>query len=152
AMDAPSHDFAHGTFEGVPVVRPADGDLARLAELLNTARTVTLFCGIGCAGAHREIVALAERLHAPVGYSFRGKQWMEHDNPYAVGMTGLLGWGAAYDAMHACDVLLLLGTDFPYDVFMPTSPASRRSTSAPNASAAARSSISDCAATCAKRS
>ena len=122
AMDAPSHDFAHGTFEGVPVVRPADGDLARLAELLNTARTVTLFCGIGCAGAHREVVALAERLHAPVGYSFRGKQWMEHDNPYAVGMTGLLGWGAAYDAMHACDVLLLLGTDFPYDVFMPTSP------------------------------
>ena len=122
AMDAPSHDFAHGTFEGVPVVRPADGDLARLAELLNTARTVTLFCGIGCAGAHREIVALAERLHAPVGYSFRGKQWMEHDNPYAVGMTGLLGWGAAYDAMHACDVLLLLGTDFPYEVFMPTSP------------------------------
>ena len=122
AMDAPSHDFAHGTFEGVPVVRPADGDLARLAELLNTARTVTLFCGIGCAGAHREVVALAERLHAPVGYSFRGKQWMEHDNPYAVGMTGLLGWGAAYDAMHACDVLLLLGTDFPYDAFMPTSP------------------------------
>jgi pyruvate dehydrogenase (quinone) len=121
-MDAPPGDFAHGTFEGVPVVRPADGDLARLAELLNTARTVTIFCGIGCAGAHREVVALAERLHAPVGYSFRGKQWMEHDNPYAVGMTGLLGWGAAYDAMHACDVLLLLGTDFPYDVFMPTSP------------------------------
>jgi pyruvate dehydrogenase (quinone) len=122
AMDAPSDDFAHGTFEGVPVVRPADSDLARLAELLNTAQTVTLFCGIGCAGAHREVVALAEKLHAPVGYSFRGKQWMEHDNPYAVGMTGLLGWGAAYDAMHACDVLLLLGTDFPYDVFMPTSP------------------------------
>src|SRR5262245_38680929 len=93
AMDAPSDDFAHRTFEGVPVVRPADGDLARLAELLNTARTVTLFCGIGSAGAHREVVALAERLHAPVGYSFRGKQWMEHDNPYAVGMTGLLGRG-----------------------------------------------------------
>src|SRR5207245_2360816 len=87
--------------------RPADADLARLAELLNTARTVTLFCGIGSAGAHREVLALAEKLKAPVGYSLRGKQFVEHDNPYAVGMTGLLGWGAAYDAMHACDVLLL---------------------------------------------
>ena len=70
---------------------------------------MTLFCGIGCAGAHREVLALAEKLKAPVGYSLRGKQFVEHDNPYAVGMTGLLGWGAAYDAMHACDVLLLLG-------------------------------------------
>jgi pyruvate dehydrogenase (quinone) len=122
AMDAPSHGFAHGLFGAVPVVRPAADDLARLADLLNGARTVTIFCGAGCAGAHREVVTLAEKLKAPVGYSLRGKEWMEHDNPYAVGMTGLLGWGAAYDAMHACDVLLLLGTDFPYDAFMPTSP------------------------------
>src|SRR5262249_54555514 len=122
ALDVPSDVFANGAFDTVPVIRPADADLARLADLLNTARTVTLFCGIGCAAAHREVLALAEKLKAPVGYSFRGKQWMEHDNPYAVGMTGLLGWGAAYDAMHACDVLLLLGTDFPYDTFMPTSP------------------------------
>jgi pyruvate dehydrogenase (quinone) len=122
AMDVPSDVVANGAFDAVPVIRPADADLARLTELLNRARTVTLFCGIGCAGAHREVLALAEKLKAPVGYSFRGKQWMEHDNPYAVGMTGLLGWGAAYDAMHACDVLLLLGTDFPYDTFMPTSP------------------------------
>src|SRR5882724_2551754 len=121
-MDVPSDVFANGAFDAVPVVRPADADLARLAELLNTARTVTLFCGIGSAGAHHEVLALAEKLKAPVGYSLRGKQFVEHDNPYAVGMTGLLGWGAAYDAMHACDVLLLLGTDFPYDPFMPTSP------------------------------
>ena len=121
-MDVPSDVFANGAFDAVPVVRPADADLARLAELLNTARTVTLFCGIGSAGAHREVLALAEKLKAPVGYSLRGKQFVEHDNPYAVGMTGLLGWGAAYDAMHTCDVLLLLGTDFPYDPFMPTSP------------------------------
>src|SRR5438309_815622 len=121
-MDVPSDVFANGAFDAVPVVRPADADLARLAELLNTARTVTLFCGIGCAGAHREVLALAEKLKAPVGYSLRGKQFVEHDNPYAVGMTGLLGWGAAYDALHACAVLLLLGTGLPYDAFMPTSP------------------------------
>src|SRR5436309_1489606 len=83
-----------GAFAAVPDVRPADADLARLAELLNSARTVTLFCGIGCAGAHDEVLALAEKLKAPVGYSLRGKQWIEHDNPYGVGMTGLLGWGA----------------------------------------------------------
>jgi len=121
-MEMPSDVCANGAFDAVPVVRPADADLARLAELLNGARRVTLFCGIGCAGAHDEVLALAEKLKAPVGYSLRGKQWIEHDNPYGVGMTGLLGWGAAYDAMHGCDVLLLLGTDFPYDAFMPTSP------------------------------
>ena len=81
----------------------------------STLTRVTLFCGSGCAGAHDEVVALAEKLKAPVGYAFRGKEWVEYDNPCAVGMSGLLGWGAAYKAMHACDVLLLLGTDFPYD-------------------------------------
>ena len=81
---------------------------------------MTIFCGAGCAGAHAEVVALAEKLKAPVGYSFRGKEWVEYDNPYAVGMTGLLGWGSAYQAMHGCDVLLLLGTDFPYEAFMPS--------------------------------
>ena len=120
AMEEPSEVFGSGTFDAVPIIRPADDDLGRLADLLNMARTVTLFCGAGCAGAQREVMALAEKLKAPIGYSFRGKEWMEHDNPYAVGMTGLLGWGAAYEAMHACDVLLLLGTDFPYDAFMPT--------------------------------
>jgi len=104
-----------------PVVRPADSDLTRLADLLNTGR-VTIFCGAGCAQAHAEVLALAEKLKAPVGYSFRGKEWVEYDNPYAVGMTGLLGWGSAYQAMHGCDVLLLLGTDFPYEAFMPTAP------------------------------
>src|SRR6266436_7490336 len=122
ALDAPADAFAHGAFASRPVVRPADEDLARLAHLLNAAQTVTLFCGTGCADAHQEVVELAEKLKAPVGYSFRGKEWMEYDNPYAVGMTGLLGWGAAYQAMHACDVLLLLGTDFPYETFLPTSP------------------------------
>src|SRR5271155_4849912 len=83
ALPAPAETFARGLVTALPVVRPADADLARLAELLNQGRRVALFCGIGCAGAHAEVVALAKRLQAPVGYSFRGKEWLEHDNPYA---------------------------------------------------------------------
>jgi pyruvate dehydrogenase (quinone) len=122
ATAAPADTTVNDLATATPLVRPADGDLARLAELLNKAPKVALFCGIGCAGAHDEVVALAEKLSAPVGYSFRGKEWVEHDNPCAVGMSGLLGWGAAYKAMHECDLLLLLGTDFPYDTFLPTNP------------------------------
>ncbi len=122
AMDVLGDPLTQALVTALPVVRPADTDLARLADLLNKGRRVTLFCGSGCAGAHDEVVALAEKLKAPVGYAFRGKEWVEYDNPCAVGMSGLLGWGAAYKAMHACDVLLLLGTDFPYDTFMPTNP------------------------------
>ena len=121
ALDAPAGS-AHGPVTAVPVVRPSDADLGRLADLVNAGKRVVFFCGIGCAGAHDEVVALAQKLHAPVGYSFRGKEWVEHDNPNAVGMSGLLGWGAAYRAMHECDVLVLLGTDFPYESFMPTAP------------------------------
>jgi len=120
ALEAPANNFTQGAVRARPVVRPADDDLARLADLLNQGRRVALFCGIGCAGAHDEVVTLADKLKAPVGYTFRGKEWVEHNNPYAVGMSGLLGWGAAYKAMHECDVLLLLGTDFPYESFMPT--------------------------------
>jgi pyruvate dehydrogenase (quinone) len=122
ALEAPSDAAARAPVTAAPLVRPADADLARLADLVNKAKKVTLFCGAGAAGAHDEVVALAQKLQAPVGYSFRGKEWVEHDNPNAVGMTGLLGWGAAYKAMHECDVLLLLGTDFPYESFMPTAP------------------------------
>jgi pyruvate dehydrogenase (quinone) len=106
-----------------PLVRPTESDLARLADLLNGKQKVMLFCGAGCAGAHAELMALAEKLKAPIGYAFRGKEWVAYDNPFAVGMSGLLGWGAAYKAMHECDALLLLGTDFPYDNFMPTRPS-----------------------------
>jgi pyruvate dehydrogenase (quinone) len=122
ALEAAGDAGAQAPVTAVPVVRPADADLARLADLLNGGRKVALFCGIGCAGAHDEVVALAATLQAPIGYSFRGKEWVEHDNPNAVGMTGLLGWGAAYQAMHECDVLLLLGTDFPYESFLPGKP------------------------------
>jgi len=122
AMKATADAPGRGIVTGVPLVRPTDSDLARMADLLNRASKVTLFCGSGCAGAHDELLALADKLKAPIGYAFRGKEWVEYDNPYAVGMSGLLGWGAAYKAMHDCDALLLLGTDFPYESFMPTTP------------------------------
>jgi pyruvate dehydrogenase (quinone) len=105
-----------------PSVRPCDNELAQLADLINSAKKVAFFCGIGCADAHDEVVALAEKLKSPIGHSYRGKMFIEYDNPYDVGMSGLLGFGAAFQAMHECDLLLLLGTDFPYDKFMPTKP------------------------------
>jgi pyruvate dehydrogenase (quinone) len=90
-----------------------------LAERLNTAKTVTLFCGAGVEGAHDEVIELAGKLHSPVGHSLRGKEWIQYENPYDVGMSGLLGYGACYEASHEADLLLLLGTDFPYDDFLP---------------------------------
>jgi pyruvate dehydrogenase (quinone) len=105
-----------------PTARPSNHVLDELVGLVNEARRVTLFCGRGVAGAHDEVLALAERLKAPVGHALRGKEWIQYDNPYDVGMTGLLGYGACYEAMHNCDLLVLLGTDFPYVQFMPTKP------------------------------
>jgi pyruvate dehydrogenase (quinone) len=106
----------------LPTVRPSEKDLARLADMINSSKKVALFCGIGCAEAHDDVVALAEKLKSPVGHTYRGKSFVEYNNPFDVGMSGLLGFGAAYQAMHECDLLLLLGTDFPYDKFMPTKP------------------------------
>ncbi|WP_067540562.1 thiamine pyrophosphate-dependent enzyme [Nocardia crassostreae] len=105
-----------------PVLRPAEADLRDLAARLNAAKSVTIFGGDGCRDAHDEVVALSERLRAPVAFTYRGKQWLEWDNPNAVGMTGLLGWGGAYEAMHHCDLCLLLGTDFPFTDFLPDKP------------------------------
>lgn len=102
-----------------PVLRPADADLARLADMIAAAERVTIFGGDGCRNAHDEVVALAKKLKAPVGYAFRGKQYLEYDNPNAVGMTGLIGYGGAYRAMHDADLVLLLGTDFPFSEFLP---------------------------------
>jgi len=103
-----------------PSIRPSDKDLAKLADLINSAKKVALFCGIGCENAHDEVVALAEKIKAPVGHSYRGKPFIEYDNPYDIGMTGMIGFGMCYEAIHECDLLLLLGTDFPYDKFLPT--------------------------------
>ena len=120
AADAPDHvaEIAIPSFyQGAPGL--PDADLNRLVKMIDDAKTVAIFGGDGCRDARDEVIHLATRLNAPVGYSFRGKQWLEHDNPNAVGMTGLLGYGGAYGAIHEADLLLLLGTDFPYPEFLP---------------------------------
>jgi len=106
-------------FRNRPVIRPSDAELLQLAELLNSHKKVTLFCGLGAAEAHDEIIQLAEKLKAPIAYTYKGKMAIQYDNPYEVGLTGLLGIPSAYHAMHECELLLLLGTDFPYTPFMP---------------------------------
>jgi pyruvate dehydrogenase (quinone) len=121
--DVASSDVADGSAEitipNPPLLRPSDADLSQLVKMIDDAKTVAIFGGDGCRDARDEVVELASRLKAPVGYSFRGKQWLEHDNPNAIGMTGLLGYGGAYGAIHEAELLLLLGTDFPFPEFLP---------------------------------
>jgi pyruvate dehydrogenase (quinone) len=102
-----------------PVVVPERQDLDRLAALLNGEAKVTILCGSGCAGAHNELLALGECLKAPMVHALRGKEYVEWGNPSDVGMTGLIGFSSGYYAMLDCDVLLMLGTDFPYRQFYP---------------------------------
>jgi pyruvate dehydrogenase (quinone) len=102
-----------------PTLRPSDNELAKAAEMLNGARKVAILGGAGCAGAHAQLVAAAGQLNAPIVHALRGKEFIEYDNPYDVGMTGLLGFSSGYHAMMNCDVLLMLGTDFPYQQFYP---------------------------------
>ena len=111
---------AEGLLPLPPIVTPSRPDLDRLAALLNgeDAR-ITILCGSGCQGAHDELLALGERLKAPMVHALRGKEYVEWDNPYDVGMTGLIGFASGYYAMRDCDVLLMLGTDFPYRQFYP---------------------------------
>jgi pyruvate dehydrogenase (quinone) len=115
-------DSYQAVLHNPPLLRPNDEDLRALAQMIDEAGSVTIFGGDGCRDAHDEVVALAEKLQAPVGYAYRGKQWLEWGNPNAVGMTGLLGWGGAYEAMHNCDLCLLLGTNFPLPDFYPKKP------------------------------
>ncbi len=119
AIDKAPQPSAEISIPCTPVLRPTDENLHQLAAMIDEAKTVAIFAGDGCRDAHDEVVELAQRLKAPVGYSLRGKQWLEHDNPCAVGMTGLLGYGGAYDAINEADLLLLLGTDFPFKEFLP---------------------------------
>ncbi|MFP5068726.1 pyruvate dehydrogenase [Pseudonocardia nantongensis] len=100
-------------------VVPADEQVDELARLVDAASSVTLFVGAGIAGARDEVLALARAVQAPIGHSLGGKEWIQYDNPYDVGMSGLLGYGACYDATHEADLLILIGTDFPYDDFLP---------------------------------
>ena len=111
---------AEGLLPLPPIVTPSRPDLDRLAALLNGEDDrITILCGSGCQGAHVELLALGERLKAPMVHALRGKEHVEWDNPYDVGMTGLIGFASGYYAMRDCDVLLMLGTDFPYRQFYP---------------------------------
>ena len=117
-------DAENATGTSAPAVGPSASTppaavLRELADRLNRAGTVAIFGGIGCASARTEVLQLATVLNAPMGHSLRGKEYLQYDNPFDVGMSGLLGYGAAYDACHEADVLLLLGTDFPYREFLP---------------------------------
>ena len=103
-----------------PRTLPAEQDLQRLTDILEHSQKVTLLCGSGCAGAHDQVVALADALGAPVVHALRGKEHVEWDNPFDVGMTGLIGFSSGYHAMLDCDTLIMLGTDFPYRQFYPT--------------------------------
>ena len=107
-------------YQNEPILRPSGKELQELADVLNEHDKVTIYCGIGASKAHKDLVKLAGKLKAPVGYSFRGKMGIQYDNPYEVGMTGLLGLPSAFQSMHEADVVLLLGTDFPYANFMPS--------------------------------
>ena len=107
------------TLPAPAILRPSDTDLDQLVRMIDEAKTVAIFGGDGCREGRDQVVQLACKLKAPVGYSFRGKQWLEHENPNAVGMTGLLGYGGAYKAIHEAELLLLLGTDFPFSEFLP---------------------------------
>jgi pyruvate dehydrogenase (quinone) len=100
-------------------IRPSDEEIARTTDILNESRKVTIFGGAGCDGAHAELMELAGKLKAPIVHALRGKEFIEYDNPFDVGMTGLLGFSSGYRAMMDCDTLLMLGTDFPYQQFYP---------------------------------
>ncbi|GAB3945656.1 pyruvate dehydrogenase [Corynebacterium tapiri] len=106
--------------QGRPVVYPDAREAARLVDAINEAKTVTLFCGAGVANAREQVFALAEKIKSPIGHAFGGKRFIQYDNPYDVGMSGLLGYGACTEAMHDADLLILLGTDFPYQDWLPS--------------------------------
>jgi pyruvate dehydrogenase (quinone) len=105
--------------EPKPTVCPSDDELGVLAEVLNRSKKTTILGGAGCAGAHDELIKVAGKLQAPIVHAFRGKEFIEYDNPFDVGMTGLLGFSSGYRAMMSCDTLLMIGTDFPYRQFFP---------------------------------
>jgi pyruvate dehydrogenase (quinone) len=102
-----------------PTVCPADDEIAALAKVLNDSEKITILAGAGCAGAHAELITLAGKLNAPIVHALRGKEFIEYDNPFDVGMTGLLGFSSGYFAMMNCNALLMIGTDFPYQQFFP---------------------------------
>ena len=121
AMESITDDeLEHRLFLNRPVTRPADADLQQLAALINQSKKVTLLCGAGCAGAHDALLDLAAKIGAPTVHALRGKEHVQYDNPYDVGMTGLIGIASGNHAVQESDLLLMLGTDFPYKEWYPT--------------------------------
>jgi pyruvate dehydrogenase (quinone) len=119
-LEAPTSEPRLATIEPPSAtIQPSTADLAKLAALLNHGTKVTILGGAGCAGAHAELIAVVDALKAPIVHALRGKEYIEYDNPFDVGMTGLLGFSSGYFAIMDCDVLLMLGTDFPYQQFYP---------------------------------
>jgi pyruvate dehydrogenase (quinone) len=119
-LKAVETDTSTQIFKCEPVIRPSDNELLKLANIINSSKCTTIYCGIGATDAHDQVVQLSHHLKAPIGYSFRGKMGLQYDNPNEIGMTGLLGMPSAYQSMHDSDLVILLGTDFPYENFMPT--------------------------------
>lgn len=120
AISSPHSPHGMAFREPTPTLRPSDTEIDTLAGVLNKANDITILGGAGCAGAHAELLQLAAALKAPIVHALRGKEFIEYDNPFDVGMTGLLGFSAGYHAMEKCHLLLMLGTDFPYRQFYPT--------------------------------
>lgn len=119
-QEAEDHGFVASTMAvEKPISYPHPVQAAALVEAINDADTVTLFCGAGCKDARDQVLALAEKIKAPIGHALGGKMYIQHDNPFDVGMSGLLGYGACHDATNDADLLILLGTDFPYSEFLP---------------------------------
>lgn len=121
AMEKMEHeDLEHAVFSSRPASRPADAELQKLAQLINEAKKVTLLCGAGSAGAHEALLSLAEKIKSPIVHALRGKEHVQYDNPYDVGMTGLIGISSGYHAVEDADLLIMLGTDFPYKEWYPS--------------------------------
>lgn len=119
--EASDGKFVNSTIStGKQIVFPDAAEAAALVQAINDAETVTLFCGVGVRNAREEVLALAEKIKSPIGHALGGKQYIQHDNPFDVGMSGLLGYGACHDATLDADLLILLGTDFPYTDFLPS--------------------------------
>lgn len=117
---APETATTHWYSAPQPTITPAEEELKKLAQLLRYSSNIALMCGSGCAGAHKELVEFAGKLKAPVVHALRGKEHVEYDNPYDVGMTGLIGFSSGFHTMMNADTLILLGTQFPYRAFYPT--------------------------------
>jgi len=113
-------ELEHAVFLNRPAVRPSDEELQKLAQMINQAKKVTLLCGAGCAGAHDMLLNLAEKIKSPIVHALRGKEHVQYDNPYDVGMTGLIGIASGYHAVEESDLLIMLGTDFPYKEWFPS--------------------------------